>query len=173
MGRGHGPARRRVVLQTLLALAVLLSLGMTIDAGPASAQGGCQTPFLVYTDPGNPGTRSESGDVAVIQDSVLLGDFHGEGRFGGYSIAGVQDAIVNTATGMARVQGEFTATSPEGDSSITVWYTGQVDFGAEIATGNFVVGAGTGENVGYRAAGTIEGTIVGPSTLEGVDIGLC
>lgn len=170
---GGGRGRRLVVLATLLALVGLLPLGTGVDTGLAVAQGNCQTPFLVYTDPTNPGTRSQSGDVAVTRDSVLLGDFRGDGRFAGYSIEGVQDAIVNTMTGMARVQGEFTATSPDGGSSITVWYTGQVDFEAGMATGNFVVLSGTGNNAGYRAAGTIEGTIVGPATLEGVDVGLC
>jgi hypothetical protein len=162
-----------VVLGTLLALVGLLPLGIGFDAGSAAAQGGCETPFLVYTDPANPGTRSQSGDVAVTSDSVLLGDFGGDGRFAGYAIAGVQDAIVNTVTGMARVQGEFTATSPGGDSSISVWFTGQVDFEAGVAIGNFTVLGGTGDDAGYRAAGTIEGTIVGPATLEGVDLGLC
>src|SRR5215208_2693220 len=137
MGRGqsggYGRRWRRVVLATLLALVGLLPLSIGVDTGSVAAQGGCQTPFLVYPDPANPGTRSQSGDVAVTRDSVLLGDFEGDGRFGGYSIEGVQDAIVNTVTGMARVQGEFTATSPDGDSSITIWYTGQVDFEAAMA----------------------------------------
>ena len=109
----------------------------------------------------------------MTRDSVLLGDFRGDGRFAGYDIAGVQDAIVNTATGMARVQGEFTATSPDGESSIAVWYTGQVDFEAGMATGNFVVLDGTGDNAGYRAAGTIEGAVIAPATLQGADVGLC
>jgi hypothetical protein len=148
-------------------------MGRGIDSRSAAAQGGCQTSFLVYTDPANPGTSSQSGDVAVTRDSVLLGDFRGEGRFAGYNIEGVQDAIVNTATGMARVQGEFTATSADGDSSIAVWFTGQVDFEAGMAIGNFVVLSGTGNDAGYRAAGTIEGTVVGPATLEGADVGLC
>jgi hypothetical protein len=161
-----------VILTTLLAFMALLPLG-GIDTRSAAAQGGCQTPFLVYTDPANPGTRTQSGDVAVTRDSVLLGDFRGNGRFADYDIAGVQDAIVNTTTGMARVQGEFTAASPDGDSSITVWYTGQVDFEAGMAIGNFVALGGTGDDAGYRAAGTIVGTIVGPSTLEGADVGLC
>ena len=169
--RGRG--WRQVVLATLLALVGLLPLGMGVDTGSAVAQGGCQTPFLVYTDPANPGTRSQSGDVAVTRDSVLLGDFGGDGRFAGYSIEGVQDAIVNTVTGMGRVQGEFAATSPDGNSAITVWYTGQVDFEAGMAIGNFVVLGGTGNDAGYRTAGTIEGTIVGPATLEGADVGLC
>lgn len=170
---GRGRRCRTVVLTTLLPLWALLPLGDGIATSSAAAQGGCQTPFLVYTDPSNAGDTSQSGDIAVTRDSVLLGDFRGDGRFAGYSIAGVQDAIVNTATGMGRVQGEFTATSPDGDSSITVWYTGQIDFEGEMATGNFVVLGGTGSDAGYRGAGTIEGTIVGPATLEGADLGLC
>ena len=83
------------------------------------------------------------------------------------------DIIQNTATGMARVQGEFTATSPDGESSIVVSYTGQVDFGAAMATGNFVVVGGTGGDAGYRASGTIEGMVIPPATLQGMDVGLC
>jgi hypothetical protein len=170
---GRGCGWRQVVLATLLALVGLLPSGMGIDTQSAAAQGGCQTPFLVFTDPGNPGSTSQSGDVSVTRDSGLVGDYRGDGRFAGYAIDGAQDAIVNTVTGMARVQGEFTATSRDGDSSITVWYTGQVDFEAGLATGNFVVLGGTGDDAGYRAAGTIEGTVVGPATLEGADVGLC
>jgi hypothetical protein len=143
------------------------------DGAIVAAQAGCKTPFLVYTDPANPGMVSESGDVRVIRDSGLLGDFRGGGRFAGYAIQGSMDNIVNTANGMARVQGEFVATSPDGGSSITVWYTGQVDFGAAMARGNFTVVGGTGSDAGYRASGTIEGVVVGPATLEGVDVGLC
>jgi len=162
-----------VVLATLLALAALLPLGSGIDTRSVAAQGGCQTPFLVYTDAGDPGSTSQSGDVSVTRDSGLVRDFRGDGRFSGYSINGRQDAIVNTVTGMARVQGEFTATSPDGDSSIRVWYTGQVDFEAAMGMGNFVVLGGTGDDAGYRAAGTIEGSVVAPATLEGADVGLC
>ena len=168
----RGFTRRQVLLVALVTIAALQGWSGP-GTGPVSAQGGCQTPFLVYTDPANPGMNSQSGDVAVTRDSVLLGDYRGDGRFAGYTIEGVQDAIVNTATGMARVQGEFVATSPDGGSSITVSYTGQVDFGAAMATGNFVVLGGTGDDAGYRAAGTIEGMVVGPATLEGVDAGLC
>lgn len=164
---------RRIVAATLLAVSMLVPVAGNEPGAAAAAQGGCQTPFLVYTDPANPGMMAESGDVRVIRDSVLLGEFRGEGRFGGYDIRGTMDNIVNSATGMARVQGEFVATSPDGGSSITVWYTGQVDFGAGIARGNFTVANGTGRDAGYRAAGTIEGTVVGPATLDGVDIGLC
>jgi hypothetical protein len=157
-----------------LLVAVLLPIpgGMSVISVTA-AQGNCQTPFLVYTDPANPGLQSQSGDIAVTRDSGLLGEYGGDGRFAGYDINGSQDAIVNTASGMARVQGEFIATSPDGDSSIMVSYTGQVDFVAGMATGNFVAGSGTGADASYRAAGTIEGTVVGPATLDGADVGLC
>ncbi len=137
------------------------------------ANGSCQTPFLVYTDPANPGMQSQSGDIAITRDSGLLGEYGGDGRFAGYDINGSQDAIVTTTSGMARVQGEFTATSPDGGSSIMVTYTGQVDFVAGMAMGNFVAGGGTGADAGYRAAGTIEGTVVAPATLDGADVGLC
>jgi hypothetical protein len=83
------------------------------------------------------------------------------------------ESIQSSVTGMARVQGQFTAISSDGDSSITLSYTGQVDFGAAMATGNFVVVDATGGDAGYRASGTIEGTIVGPGTLQGMDVGLC
>ena len=156
----------------LIAAAALLDWGGP-GATSVSAQEGCQTPFLVFTDPANPGMTSQSGDIAVTRDSGLLGDYRGDGRFAGYAIDGLQDAIVNTTTGMARVQGEFVATSPDGGSSITVSYTGQVDFGAGMARGNFVVVGGTGDDAGYRASGTLAGTVVAPATLEGADIGLC
>lgn len=174
---GFGSADRRRGKNARL-LAALLLPGLALPAwggsgvAPASAAG-CETPFVVYTDPANPGIAAESGDVRYIQDSGLLGEYGGDGRFAGYAIRGVMDNIVNDATGMARVQGEFTATSPDGGSSITVWYTGQVDFGAAMARGTFVAGNGTGADAGYRASGTIEGTVVGPATLDGVDIGLC
>ena len=168
--RGDGGGVRRRVVAAALLLAVAVALPAT---SPVAAQGACQTPFLVYTDPANPGTTSQNGDVAVSRGGHLLGEYRGSGRFGGYTIDGSIDSIVNTATGMARVQGEFIATSPDGGSSITVWYTGQVDFNAAMATGNFVAGSGMGDDAGYRAAGTIEGTVVAPATLEGVDVGLC
>lgn len=172
MGGGYRRLARQMTAVALIAASALLGLaGLGIRS--ASAQEGCQTPFLVFTDPANPGTTSQSGDIAVTRDSGLLGDYRGNGRFAGYAIDGAQNAIVNTATGMARVQGEFVATSPDGASSITVSYTGQVDFGAGMARGNFVVVGGTGDDAGYRASGTIEGTVVAPATLEGADIGLC
>ena len=40
--------------------------------------------------------------------------------------------------------------------------------------GGFDAGSGgTGNDAGYTASGTIEGTVVGPATLDGADIGLC
>jgi hypothetical protein len=158
----------------LLALTIALP-GLTgpFAASEIAAQGSCETPFLVFTDPANPGTTTQTGDVSVIRDSVLLGEYRGDGRFAGYEIVGVQNGIVNNVTGMARVQGEFTATSPDGGSSISVWYTGQVDFVAGVAAGNFVVLGETGADAGYRASGTLSGNVVGPATLDGVDVGLC
>ncbi len=170
--RGCGSKRRRALIGGL-AIVVALAAEAGLDVERAAAQANCQTPFLVFTDPANPGTTSQSGDIAVARDSGLLGAYRGDGRFAGYTIDGAQDAIVNTATGMARVQGEFVATSPAGGSSITVSYTGQVEFGAGMAQGNFVVVDGTGNDAGYRASGTIEGTVVAPATLDGPDIGLC
>jgi hypothetical protein len=152
----------------LLALPVGVSLGSETSLAQE-----CATPFVVFTDPANPGTTSQSGDVAFTQDSRLLGEYGGNGRFAGYDIDGSMIIINNTASGMARVQGEFLATSPDGASSITVWYTGQVDFAGLMATGNFVAGNGTGADAGYRASGTLEGTVIPPATLEGADIGLC
>lgn len=171
MGGGTRRLGRRIIAVALIAASAFLGSGAA-EIGSAGAQA-CQTPFLVFTDPANPGTRSESGDITVIRDSGLLGDYRGDGRFAGYAIDGAQDAIVNNATGMARVQGGFVATSPDGNSSITVSYTGQVDFGAGMARGNFVAVGGTGADAGYRASGTIEGTVIAPATLEGADIGLC
>jgi hypothetical protein len=164
--------KRRVLMAALVAGMAAPGWGAPLSE-PVGAAPGCQTPFVVYTDPSNPAVSSQNGDVSVIQDSGLLGEYSGDGRFAGYDIRGMMDNIVNTATGMARVLGEFVATSPDGGSSVTVWYSGQVDFGAAMAHGNFVAGNGTGSDAGYRAAGTIEGTVVGPATLDGVDIGLC
>ena len=174
--RGKAPGdggRWRRVLTGVVLMVVVLAFGGKLDAERIAAQSACQTPFLVFTDPANPGTTSESGDIAVTHDSGLLGDYRGDGRFAGYAIDGTQNAIVNTATGVARVQGEFVATSPDGGSSITISYTGQVDFGDGVARGDFVVVDGTGDDAGYRASGTIEGTVVAPATLEGADVGLC
>ena len=172
--RGCGSKRRRALIGGVaIVVALALAVGDKPTVARAAAQANCQTPFLVFTDPANPGTTSQSGDIAVTRDSGLLGDYRGDGRFAGYAIEGSQDAIVNTASGMARVQGEFIATSPDGGSSITVSYTGQVDFGAGVARGNFVAAGGTGAEASYRASGTIEGTVVAPATLDGVDIGLC
>jgi hypothetical protein len=170
-GSASGGTRRfRGVL--LLAAALAVCSGSFVTPG-AGAQEACETPFLVYTDPANPGVTTQTGDIAVNRDSVLLGDYRGDGRFAGYEIVGVQGGIINTATGMARVQGEFTATSPDGGSAIFVSYSGQVDFVGGTATGNFTVTGGTGNDAGYRASGTIFGTVVGPATLDGVDVGLC
>lgn len=167
-------ASRLLACGALLAVVTLLPGGGSLVArSTLAAPEGCQTPFLVYADPANPGTTTQSGDIAVTRDSSLLGGYGGEGRFAGYSIEGEMDLILTTVTGMARVQGEFTATSPDGGSSIDVRYTGQVDFAGGTATGNFVVVGGTGNDAGYRAAGTIEGTVVASATLGGADIGLC
>lgn len=171
--RARGGLGRRLFTAALLASLAMPLLGGIGWSPAAAVPADCQTPFLVYTDPNNPGVTSQNGDISVIRDSVLLGEYGGNGRFAGYAIHGTMDNIVNTITGMARVQGEFIATSPDGGSSITVSYTGQVDFGAAVAHGNFVAGNGTGDDAGYRAAGTIEGMVVGPATLDGVDIGLC
>jgi hypothetical protein len=164
---------RRVVLVALLAVALGLPVWGGWADGSAAAQGGCQTPFLVFTNPDDPGTVVQNGPFRMISDSGLLGDYRGGGRFAGYSISGTQDAVVNDATGTANVVGFFTATSPDGASSIDVTFTGQVDFTAGVARGFFTASGETGNDVGYTAHGTIEGTVVGPATLEGADIGLC
>jgi hypothetical protein len=161
-------------LLALLAVLPLLPITAGTRLGPLLARASdCETPFVVSTDVSNPGERSQSGDIAVTRGSGLVGEFGGAGRFANYVIAGSMDIIQNTASGMARVQGEFTAVSPDGGSSITLSYTGQVDFGAAMASGNFVVVDATGTDAGYRASGTLEGTVVPPGTLRGMDIGLC
>lgn len=168
--------RRRSWLGRLAVAAVLATLalpGMAISGGGHAAAAGCQTPFLVYTDPDNPGMVQETGAFQMVSGSGLLGQYRGEGRFAGYTIDGAQDAVVNTATGMANVRGVFIATSPDGGSSIEVHYTGQVDFGARMAHGVFTASGESGADIGYNASGAIEGTVVGPATLDGADIGLC
>lgn len=167
----------RVAIAAMLALLALLPLVPAWDEtgfGAALVMANdCETPFEVATDLANPGTRSQSGEIAVTRGSGLVGEFGGTGRFANYGIVGLMEIIQNTASGMARVQGEFTATSPDGGSSITLSFTGQVDFGAARAMGNFVVVDATGADAGYRASGTIEGTVVAPGTLRGMDVGLC
>jgi hypothetical protein len=155
---------------------LIVALTLPLWGGPASpvvAAAGCQTPFLVYTDPDHPGSVTENGPFRMISGSGLLGDYRGNGRFAGYAIAGWQDATVNDATGMANVRGAFTATSADGGSAIEVQYTGQVDFGAGVARGYFTASGESGNDVGYSASGTIEGMVVGPGTLDGADVGLC
>jgi hypothetical protein len=163
---------RKVAIGVLLALSVALPMPVS-SHGLALAAPGCKTPFLVYTEPANPGETVQVGEVAVTRGGHLVGEYGGTGRFAGYAIDGSIETIVNTTTGKARAQGEFVATSPDGGSSITVWYTGQVDFGAAMARGNFTAGNGSGDDASYRASGTLEGSVVGPATLDGVDIGLC
>ena len=165
-------AWRRCAVAALLLGAVVAPVSVVLASGSAAAQG-CQTPFLVFTDPDNPGTVSATGPLQMIRGSGLLGDYRGDGRFAGYLIAGSQDAVVNGDTGMANVRGSFIATSPDGGSAIEVLYTGQVDFNAGMAEGVFTASGVSGNDVGYNAFGTIEGTVVGPATLEGADVGLC
>ncbi|MFN8593288.1 MAG: hypothetical protein U0031_17675 [Thermomicrobiales bacterium] len=174
------PEKRMRVKRTLMgrvAVAVVLAAltlpGVAATSGSHVSAAGCQTPFLVYTDPDNPGTVQETGAFQRVTGSGLLGRYDGDGRFAGYSINGLQDAEVNTATGMANVRGIFTATSPDGGSSIEVHYTGQVDFGAGMAKGVFTASGERGNDAGYNASGAIEGTVVGPATLDGADVGLC
>jgi hypothetical protein len=171
---------RRIVRTGIAALLAVLTLLLVPQSWAESGLGtsaavasDCETPFVVATDATSPGERSQSGDVAVTRGSGLVGEFGGSGRFADYAIAGSMEIIQNTASGMARVQGEFTAISPDGASSITLSYNGQVNFGAARATGNFVVVDATGADAGYRASGTIEGTVVAPGTLQGIDVGLC
>lgn len=164
-----GLVRRGVLLAGLVAAAAAVMAGPM----PVRAADDCQTPFRVSTDTANPGTTTQSGEVATTRDAGLVGEYGGNGRFAGYAIDGSQMLILDTATGMARAQGTFVATSPNGGSSITVTYTGQVDFAGGTATGNFVAGNGTGDDAGYRASGTLKGDVVPPATLVGVNIGLC
>jgi hypothetical protein len=166
--------RRTLGWVVLAGLLAALPLPLSGGSGPISAAAqSCQTPFLVYTDPDNPGVSADTGAFRMTTDSGLLGEYTGDGHFAGYSIDGTQDAIVNTATGMAQVRGAFTATSPDGGSSFDVLYTGRVDFGAGMATGYFTASGGAGNDAGYSASGTIEGAVVGPATLDGADVGLC
>ena len=154
-----------MVFAGLLALLPLWAGRGTIPAAARS----CQTPFLVCTDPDNPGVSADTGAFRMTTESGLLGEYKGDGRFAGYSIDGTQDAIVNTATGMAQVR----ATSPDGGSSFGVLHTGRVEFGAGMATDYFTASGGAGNDAWGSASGTIEGTVVGPATLDGADVGLC
>ena len=155
------------------AVALVLSLALAAPGGGATEAAGCETPFVVYTDPANPGMSEQTGAVSYTHSAGLLGEYGGDGRFAGYSINGEQTLILDTTTGTARAQGHFVASSPDGSGSIEVGYVGLVDFGAGMATGTFTAGSGTGDDAGYHASGTLSGMVVGPATLEGVNAGLC
>jgi hypothetical protein len=166
--------RRTLGWVVLVGLLAALPLPLWGGSGAVSAAAqSCQRPFVVYTDSDNPEVSVDTGAFRMTTESGLLGEYKGDGRFAGYSIDGTQDAIVNTATGMAQVRGAFTATSPGGGSSFDVLYTGRVDFGAGMATGYFTASGDAGNDAGYSASGTIEGTVVGPATLDGAAVGLC
>jgi hypothetical protein len=169
--RTTGTGRSRILATGLLAIA----MGSVAMAGPMPIRvaDDCQTPFRVSTNTANPGTTTRSGEIAATRDAGLIGSFGGNGRFADYVIDGVPTLILDTATGMARAQGTFVATSPDGGSSITVTYTGRVDFAGGTATGNFVAGNGTGADAGYRASGTLTGDVIPPATLVGINAGLC
>jgi hypothetical protein len=160
------------LLAVFVLLAALVVGGPTADAAaPVSAS--CQTPFVVFTDPDNPGTPTTRGSITTVRDSGILGSYGGDGRFSGYQISGEQVLIINNSTSQARVRGSFTASSPDGASSFLVRFNGEVDLTTGVATGNFSTGNGTGAAEGLRTAGRIEAQLVGPLTFNGVDVGLC
>lgn len=166
---GGGRTRR----ERIGAVALVLGLAFAAPAGLATEAAGCETPFVVYTDPANPGMTEQQGAVSYTHAAGLLGEYGGDGRFAGYAIQGEQTLILDTTTGTARAQGHFVASSPDGSGSIEVGYAGLVDFGAGMATGTFSAGSGMGSDAGYHATGTLSGMVVGPATLEGVNAGLC
>jgi hypothetical protein len=166
-GRFRALARLVLVTAVVLALAAA-TLG---PARPAAAET-CQTEFIVFTDPTNPGARTDQGQTTIVRDSGVLGSYL-DGRLAGYGISGQQDLIINNVTQQAQIVGVFTATSPDGGSSLTVRYAGHADLSTGQATGRFVVLDGTGEFAGYHARGRIDAQLVGPATFQGFDIGLC
>jgi hypothetical protein len=175
---GFAAARpwRRLSGARLAGVLLALALVATVHAssGTAAAQTeACATPFIVFTDPANPGTPVTRGPITTVRQSGLLGSYGGEGRFAGYAIDGSQTLIVNATTNSARVHGRFTATSRDGLASFFVRYTGDVDLTTGVATGHFVAGDGQGALAGLRATGTIEAQLIGPATFAGSDIGLC
>jgi hypothetical protein len=160
-------------MRLALAAAVVLALVVTtLGSTPAAAAATCQTGFIVFTDPANPGLRSDQGQTTIVRESGVLGSYL-DGRLAGYAISGLQDLIINNVTQRAQIIGELTATSPDGSSSITLRYVGHADLVTGEATGTFVVVDGTGEFAGFRASGKISAQLVGPATFQGVDIGLC
>jgi hypothetical protein len=165
-----------VALLTRLSLVAALVLGFGLAAlgtnTPSASAQTCQTSFIVFTDPNNTGEAMVHGKVTVVRDSGVLGSYL-DGRLANYAINGLQDLRINTVTNQARINGSFTATSPDGASSISVRYAGRADLTTGKATGTFVVFDGTGTFAGYRAHGTIDAQLVGPATFQGVDIGLC
>jgi hypothetical protein len=160
-------------LLALFALLASLAGGGSGAGAVAPVAATCQTPFVVFTDPDNPGVISTRGSITTVRDSGILGTYGGDGRFSGYQISGTQLLIVNSSTNHARVRGSFTATSPDGESSFVLRYSGEVDLTTGVATGTFAVGNGTGAADGLRAAGRIEAQLIGPLTFSGADVGLC
>src|SRR4051794_4993274 len=59
---------RRLVGAAVLVAVLLPIQGGVGERSVTAAHGSCQTPFLVYTDPANPGMQSQSGDIAVTRD---------------------------------------------------------------------------------------------------------
>ena len=132
----------------------------------------CQTSFLVFTDPENFGDVTTKGDIVKAKNSGILGQYT-SGRFTGFTISGLQELTLNQATGKASIKGSFVASSPDGESSITLRYQGKADLIAAVATGRFRATDGTGELDGFRATGQIEADYLGNFAFTGVDIGLC
>jgi hypothetical protein len=163
--------------RSLLAAVALAIMASFVGSGghrtvTAANDPSCQTSFFVFTDPNNFGDVTTKGNLVIARNSGVLGEYT-SGRFDGYTISGLQDLRLNQATGKASIAGSFVATSPDGESSITLRYRGKADLIAAVATGTFRATNGTGELEGFRANGRIEADYLGNFTFSGVDIGLC
>lgn len=163
----------RLSLMAMLGMVLLGSIaGLGARQAMATDGSGCQTSFLVYTDPHNVGAISTHGNIVRVHNSGIVGQYT-SGRFTGFTISGLQEIILNQATGQATIRGSFVATSPDHHSSFTLVYAGRADLVANTASGRFRALDGTGDLKGYRASGTIAADYLGNFTFSGVDIGLC
>ena len=161
----------RSLVYILLALVLALALG----AGSASASGGaattCVSSLIIFTNPADQGTFSQSGQVTHVRDSGVLGYFY-DGVLAGYTLDGAQDIHINTVTNQAQLQGWFLATGPDG-STVTIKYSGHADLNTGAATGSFVTKDGTGQLADFHWSGRISAQLIGPLTFNATDSGIC
>jgi len=158
---------------TILTLA--LALALACASSPASAAGGpatiCESSLIIFTDPSNPGTVTQAGQITHVRDSGVLGWYY-SGTLEGYMLAGAQDIRINAVTNQAQLRGSFVAVGPEG-STVTISYAGHADLTTGRATGSFVAMDGTGMLDDFNWSGQIEAQLIGPASFDATDTGRC